>query len=80
MRLSEITEKIMNKEVMKNQYGDIPVGAKVMFEVENQSCWAGELSGTLSHNGDDFVIDTNRSGRLTINKGYDVYSNTIRPC
>ena len=64
---------------MNNRHGDIPVGAKVRFEVENQSCWMGANRGTLAHDGNDFVIDTDLSGRLTIDKGYDVYFNTVQP-
>ncbi len=65
--------------VMSNMHGDIHVGEKVRFEVENQSDWRGALRGTLAHDGKEFVIDTDISGRLTIDKGYDVYFNTVQP-
>ena len=77
--MSEPSESDVERLVMRNRYGDIEIGAEVAFQVENQSQWVGSNSGVLTHDGNDFVIDTVRSGRLTIDKGYDVYSNTVRP-
>ena len=65
--------------VMRNKYGEIPVGTRVCFQVENANMWVGDTDGILNYDGIDFVIDTKRSGRITINKGYDAYFNTIRP-
>lgn len=63
----------------KNKHGLIPVGTRVKFNVENQDQWGGDLTGILILDGNEFKIKTERSGCLTINKGYDVYFNTIEP-
>ena len=60
-------------------YGKITVGTKVEFMVENQDQWNGDLVGILVHEEGEFRIKTERSGTLTIDEGYDVYSNTIKP-
>jgi len=64
--------------VFKNQYGEIAVGTQVSFMVENQDQWNGDLEGVLIYENGEFKIKTVRNGVLTINKGYDVYFNTIR--
>ena len=62
---------------MKNKNGVINVGEKVGFRVENQDMWAGDLAGILDFIDGEFVVRTKRSGILTINKGYDIYFNSI---
>jgi hypothetical protein len=71
--------KRVEQFVMQNQFGSIPSGTKVWFDVENGDCWAGDRDGVLRHDGNEFYIETERSGKITINKGYDAYLNTIRP-
>ncbi|MCR4319734.1 MAG: hypothetical protein NUV74_05285 [Candidatus Brocadiaceae bacterium] len=65
-------------KVMRNRYGDIKTGTKVWFTVENASQWCGSTEGILDHDGNEFVIRT-KKGIVTINKGYDAYSETIKP-
>ena len=64
-------------KVMRNRHGDIKTGTKVWFTVENASQWCGSVEGILEHNGSEFVIRT-KKGIVTINKGYDAYSETVR--
>lgn len=65
--------------VFKNDQGEIKVGTHVSFMVENQETWAGDLCGELVYLNGHFKVKTGRSGILTINRGFDVYFNTIRP-
>ena len=62
---------------IKNKNGIIKVGDKVMFNVENQNIWGGDITGILDFVDGEFVIRTKRGGILTMNKGYDVYFNSI---
>ncbi len=69
----------MKKEKrIKNRNGIIKVGDEVIFKVENQDIWVGDTTGILDFIDGEFVIRTKRSGILTIDKGYDVYFNTIK--
>lgn len=69
------------KRPYKNKYGKIAIGTPVSFEVENQSLWGGDLEGVLAfdESTNEYVIDTERSGRLRINHYLSVYGNTIKP-
>lgn len=67
------------KKIFKNKNGIFKVGDKVIFEVENQNMWCGDLRGIIIYKGrGKFAIQTERSGLLSIDKGYDVYGNSIR--
>ena len=81
MNTKKLTE--INKEknlVFKNRaFGEIKVGTRVAFHVENEDQWAGNLEGILVHKDGEFQIQTQNSGLLTIDHRYDVYGNTIRP-
>ncbi|MFA6090025.1 MAG: hypothetical protein WC755_09290 [Candidatus Woesearchaeota archaeon] len=65
----------------KNKFGIISIGTKVRFQVENQDCWFGDLTGVLAYDEEskEYVIDTERSGRLEIDHYLSVYGNTIEP-
>jgi hypothetical protein len=65
--------------VFKNRHGKIALGTKVSFMVENQDQWAGDLVGVLIFQDGKFKVQTERSGILTIDEGYNVYFNTIKP-
>lgn len=67
------------KKELKNDYGKIPVGTEVWFEVENMNMWGGDIKGILKFKNGEFVIETKKSGTITIGKGYDAYFNTIHP-
>lgn len=67
-----------DSSLFTNGNGAIPVGSSVTFKVENQSQWIGDLSGVLQYQNGEFFINTINSGKLSINKGYDVYRNTIK--
>lgn len=64
--------------VFNNINGTIPAGTKVSFAVENQDQWNGDLEGILIYEDKEFRVKTERSGTLTINKGLDIYYNTIK--
>jgi len=66
----------MNKEIT-NRNGIIKIGDKVRFKVENQDMWSGDLVGTLDWQNGEFVIKTENSGIITIDKGYDAYFHTL---
>ena len=69
----------MNEErILRNKHGDIRVGTRVFFMVENQNQWNGGNSGILEHDGTNFVIETPK-GIVTIGRGYDAYRETVRP-
>lgn len=61
-----------------NIYGNFEEGDRVRFSVENRSCWFGDTDGILRYDGNDFYIETKRSGNVSIDKGYDAYSGTIQ--
>lgn len=65
--------------VFTNAHGTITVGTRVTFKVENQDQWHGDLEGVLIYEDGAFRVRTDRSGTLTINRGWDVYYNSIQP-
>ena len=65
-------------KLLKNKHGEIAVGTKVRFSMENQNQWIGPNIGTLDHDGSGFIIRT-KEGIVTINEGYDAYLNTVEP-
>ena len=66
-------------KVFKNNKGRIRIGTPVWFSVENPGFWGGDTDGILRYDNwkKEFYIETIHSGSLTIDKGYDVYGNTI---
>ena len=66
-------------KALENSNGKIPVGTRVHFRMENANMWGGDTTGILQHDGTEFYIQTRLSGKITINKGYDAYLNTIIP-
>jgi len=69
------------RKPFKNRHGFIKLGTPVVFGVENQSMWGGDLRGILAYDKDteEYVIDTERSGRLKTSGYLSVYWNTITP-
>lgn len=65
----------------RNKHGYILIGCNVFFSVENPSMWGGDINGVLQYDKDlkEFYIQTKNSGKITIDKGYDAYNNTIIP-
>lgn len=65
----------------RNKHGSIKLGTTVRFKVENQSCWSGDLTGILAFDEEtnEYVIDTENSGRLKTSRYLSVYWNTIEP-
>ena len=72
-------KKVKKRKKFRNKYGEIPEGVEVAFQVENQNMWSGATRGILQFVNGEFVIQTKRSGLVTIDKGYDAYVNTIYP-
>lgn len=64
-------------ETFTNKNGTFADGDEVWFRVENPSLWSGDTDGKLRHVNGEWVIETKRSGIVTINKGYDAYVNSI---
>lgn len=62
-----------------NDHGTFSIGDLVSFKVENQISggYAWDTHGMLEMRNGEWVIKT-RQGVVTINKGYDAYSNSIR--
>lgn len=54
------------------------VGDFVTFDVENSNLWVGDLFGRIIERSGELAIQTERSGVVTIGKGYDAYPGTIR--
>lgn len=69
----------VQKGVFENKHGEMKTGTHVSFIVENQSDWGGDNDGILVIEKGEFKVKTQISGTLTIDKGYDVYGNTIKP-
>ncbi len=70
---------MIRRKPFRNKYGFIKIGTPVSFQVENQSMWGGELSGTLDYENGEYVIQTERSGTLKISGYLSVYWDSIRP-
>lgn len=67
------------KTSFKNKYGNIPLGSKVTFEVENPSLYCGDRCGILSYNynSEKFYIKTENSGDIIIGDYLGAYLNTV---
>ena len=65
---------------MKKLFKDnIHEGDLVIFDVENPCMWSGDREGVIKFKGNNWCIETKRSGIVTIGKGYDAYYATIQP-
>lgn len=69
------------RKPFRNRHGFVKLGTLVRFEVENQSMWGGDLRGILAYDREtkEYVIDTERSGKLKTSGYLSVYWNTIMP-
>jgi hypothetical protein len=65
----------------RNQYGEIPIGTRVNFQMENANLWFGDTEGVLALDATSgkHVIDTENSGRIGIDGWLEAYGNTICP-
>lgn len=64
--------------VFKNDNGEIYEGDRVVFSVENRSCWCEDLHGLLTFRNNEWMILLDSGRLISIDKGYDAYFNTIR--
>ena len=67
------------EHVFTNQHGIFRDGDPVWFGVENEISggWRWDTHGTLCYRDGEWIIQV-RQGVVTIDKGYDAYSNSIQ--
>lgn len=75
---SRIPEEELRDKTFNNKHGSFAEGTIVTFRVENEDMWGGDTRGVLINIDGEWLIDTEHSGRITIDRGYDAYWNSIQ--